>query len=154
MMPYDTRQDYFLSKKNKTTTRSEGRNCVFPLVSLFSFSLCSSSTETSKKDKCALPFRLGTVCVCVCVTCSDRVSVPMLRFFPVQILCKCRLIDSLAIFLSLIMSELVWLALCASAALAVMTDGEMGLGSQHSHPPAAYYSCNRLEYCSPRRSTG
>lgn len=42
------------------------------------------------------------------------------------------------------MSELVSLALCASAALAVMTDGEKGLDSQRFHLPAAYYSSNRL----------
>lgn len=42
------------------------------------------------------------------------------------------------------MSELVSLALCAAAALAVMTDGEKKLNSQCFHPTSVYYSSNRL----------
>lgn len=111
---------FFLSKKSWV---KGGTECSL-LCPLLSFSLCSSSTETSEreKDECALPLRLGNVCVCVgrlwiwvcvwaeCVTCSNRVSAPMWSHsdsFEEPILCNTFL------FISVIMSELVSLALCA-----------------------------------------
>lgn len=45
------------------------------------------------------------------------------------------------------MSELGWLALCASAAVPVMMDRKRGSAPSAPtppHPPAAYYSCNTL----------
>ena len=97
-------EDYFLSK---TSWEKEGTVCSL-LCPLLSFSLCSSSTETSERErKIDVPSPHTGKCVCGrAVNFSVRhvfgqgmcTGVELLWFFGVQILCKCKLIHPLPIF--------------------------------------------------------
>lgn len=156
-----TPADYFLSAKS----RANGGTACSLLCPLFSFNLCSNSTETSERkminvsspshwEMCLcvwVGIRAVNLSVCLRECVSHVLWIGYVRWFLAALLlvspnffANASWIILCPISFSLIMSKLVSLTLCAPAALTVMTDGWKGLDSQCFHPAVPYYRSDSL----------